>query len=163
HHRGTLQRPRDRSALPHEHPAAGLPAHHGHLPPVRVPHLHREPRGRPDVRGPRPAHQGGQVMATITTTQTQQRSAELNVLARKQRSLWLDAWYRLRRNRAAMAGLVVIAVACLVAIFAPVIAPHDPTAQDTPNQLMDPFFVSSKFKMDQYPLGSDQLGRDILS
>ena len=39
-------------------------------------------------------------MATITTTQTQQRSAELNVLARKQRSLWLDAWYRLRRNRA---------------------------------------------------------------
>jgi oligopeptide transport system permease protein len=102
-------------------------------------------------------------MATITTTQTQQRSAELNVLARKQRSLWLDAWYRLRRNRAAMAGLVVIGLACLVAIFAPVIAPHDPTAQDTPNQLMEPFFVSSKFKMDQYPLGSDQLGRDILS
>ena len=48
-------------------------------------------------------------MATITTTPGRptaaDRSAELNVLVRKQRSLWQDAWYRLLRNRAAVAGI----------------------------------------------------------
>ena len=60
-------------------------------------------------------------MATITTSPTQQRAIEMNVLARKQRSLWGDAFWRLRRNKAAMVGLAVIAAAALMAIFAPLI------------------------------------------
>ena len=47
-------------------------------------------------------------MSTAVTTQQQQRTAELNVLVRKQRSLWRDAFYRLLRNRAAIVGMVVI-------------------------------------------------------
>ena len=103
-------------------------------------------------------------MATAATTQ--QRSAEMNVIARKQRSLWGDALYRLIRNRAALVGLVVIAFAAFVAIFAPVIAPYDPYAQNGPKQLMEPIwtqFFGSKYTDPAYIFGSDELGRDILS
>src|SRR6266542_624565 len=106
-------------------------------------------------------------MATITTTPGQQRALDLNVLARKQRSLWRDALYRLRRNRAAMLGLLIIAVAGLVAIFAPLIAPIDPVTNNTPIANSDPEFAAaisgSKYVAPGHILGTDQLGRDILS
>ncbi len=104
-------------------------------------------------------------MATAVTTQDQ-RAAELNVLARKQRSLWGDALYRLLRNRAALVGLIVIAFAGLVAIFAPLIAPYDPLELNGPKQLMEPIWTKafgSKFTDPAYIFGSDELGRDILS
>jgi len=104
-------------------------------------------------------------VATAATTQ-QQRAAEINVTVRKQRSLWRDAMYRLVRNRAALVGLIVIAFAALVAIFAPLIAPYDPLEQNGPKQLMEPIwtqFFGSKFTDPAYILGSDELGRDILS
>jgi len=41
-----------------------------------------------------------------TASATQERAAELNILSRKQRSLWGDAVYRLFRNKAAVAGLI---------------------------------------------------------
>ena len=102
-------------------------------------------------------------MATITTSAAQQRSIEANLLTRKQRSLWQDAWWRLRRNRAAMLGIGIIAVTAILAIFAPMIAPFDPTTQDTKANNMDPFWVSSVYHNSKYLLGSDELGRDILS
>jgi oligopeptide transport system permease protein len=40
------------------------------------------------------------------------------------RSLWQDALARLRRNRAAVVSLVVLAVIALLAVFAPVLSPH---------------------------------------
>ena len=43
---------------------------------------------------------------------------DANVLVRKQRSLWQDAWWRLRRNKAAMAGLFVIGLASFAALTA---------------------------------------------
>jgi ABC-type dipeptide/oligopeptide/nickel transport system permease subunit len=60
-----------------------------------------------------------------TASTTQERAAELN-FARKQRSLWGDALYRLMRNKAAVAGLIVIGAAFFVAIFAQFLAPYDP-------------------------------------
>jgi oligopeptide transport system permease protein len=102
-------------------------------------------------------------MATITTSAAQQRSIEANLLTRKQRSLWQDAWWRLRRNKAAMLGLGIIALTAFLAIFAQVIAPYDPTAQDTKANNMDPFWVNSIYHSSKYVLGSDELGRDILS
>jgi len=103
-------------------------------------------------------------VASLTAASAgQPQSASLPILARKQRSLWGDARYRLFRNRAAMAGLAVIAVAALLAVLAPLVAPHDPYVLDTPNALMEPMWTGSKFTLDTYPLGSDQLGRDILS
>ena len=98
----------------------------------------------------------------------------MNVIARKQRSLWGDAFYRLIRNRAALVGLIVITFAALTAIFADFdllgirikLAPYDPLAQNGPKQLMEPIwtkFFGSKFTDPAYIFGSDELGRDILS
>jgi oligopeptide transport system permease protein len=102
-------------------------------------------------------------VATVTTTAAQQRAIDANVLARKQRSLWQDAWWRLRRNKAAMIGMGIIALAAFCAIFAPLIAPYDPIAQSTSTNNMDPFWVGGQYTNSRYLLGSDELGRDILS
>jgi oligopeptide transport system permease protein len=101
-------------------------------------------------------------MATASTTQ--ERAAELNLLARKQRSLWGDALFRLMRNKAAIAGLVVIAGAFLAAIFAPLLAPYNPILipQEVSSQ-MEPLWTGSKYTDPRYLLGTDFLGRDILS
>jgi len=109
-------------------------------------------------------------MATVTTTPGRtaaERSSDLNVLVRKQRSLWADAWYRLLRNKAAVLGMVIVVLFMVVAIISPFLTQwgilHDPLKQDTPNSLMEPLWTQSKFTNANYPFGSDQLGRDILT
>jgi oligopeptide transport system permease protein len=101
-------------------------------------------------------------VATISTP-AQERAIEANVLARKQRSLWQDALWRLRRNKAAMLGLAIIIFASLMAVFAPLVAPYDPIVQNTKAANADPFFARSQYVNPDYILGSDQLGRDLLS
>lgn len=81
-------------------------------------------------------------------------SDELGML-RKQRSLLSDAFYRLRQNRMAMLALVVVILLCLMAIFAPLIAPYDPT------KLMPG--GSNQPPNSRYLLGTDSVGRDELS
>jgi peptide/nickel transport system permease protein len=44
--------------------------------------------------------------------------------------LWREAWQRLRRNPGALVGFTLVAIFALVALFAPLIAPFDPRAQD---------------------------------
>lgn len=85
-----------------------------------------------------------------------------------QRSLWQDARERFKRNKAAMFGLVVIVLAALLAIFAPFIAPYDPTLPFTAGgrqapTLADPFWAGTEYVDSRYLLGTDQIGRDILS
>jgi oligopeptide transport system permease protein len=100
----------------------------------------------------------------VTASTTQQRAAELNVITRKQRSLWGDALYRLMRNKAAVAGLVVIAAAFLVAAFAQFIAPYSPIEiPQNPASQMEPIWTGSKYTDPRYILGTDFLGRDIVS
>jgi len=97
---------------------------------------------------------------------TDQRRPADALVARRQRSLWGDALTRLLHNRAAVVGLVVIAFAAFVAIFAGVLAPYDPLAQDPPKQLMEPIFTKafgSQYTDPAFILGSDALGRDLLS
>lgn len=60
-----------------------------------------------------------------------------------------------RRSRAAMAGLALTLLFVSLAILAPVLAPHDPTAFSLGQQLRPP--------SPAHPLGTDELGRDILS
>ncbi len=64
-------------------------------------------------------------------------------------------WVAFRRNRIAVAGLVIVVVLGLAAIFAPNIAPYDPIAQHIVDRLKPPSA--------QYPLGTDELGRDLFS
>ncbi len=65
-------------------------------------------------------------------------------------------WRRFRRNRTGMFGAIVVAVLVLVAILAPVLAPHDPFTTSR-NALLPPFANA------EHPLGTNHLGRDILS
>lgn len=44
--------------------------------------------------------------------------------------LWKEAWLRLRKNPGALLGFGLVAAFALIAIFAPLIAPFDPRAQD---------------------------------
>ena len=46
-------------------------------------------------------------------------------LETKSRNLWVDAWRRLRRNKLAVTGGLVLLLLCVVAIAAPLIAPYD--------------------------------------
>jgi peptide/nickel transport system permease protein len=68
---------------------------------------------------------------------------------------WL-AWLRIRRNRLAMTGLIIVGALLLVAAFAPLIAPHDPLAQNLGRRLLPPGTPGNI-------LGTDDFGRDILS
>ena len=51
----------------------------------------------------------------------------------KSSSLWRDAFRHLLKNRSAQIGLSVLGILLLVAIFAPLIAPHDPINFFDPN------------------------------
>jgi ABC-type dipeptide/oligopeptide/nickel transport system permease subunit len=70
-------------------------------------------------------------------------------------SLWRDAARRLLRNRLALAGGIVVLLLCLIAIFADVLAPWPYTKTN--------FGRLNEGPTRDYPLGTDQLGRDLLS
>lgn len=74
---------------------------------------------------------------------------------------WREFWADFSRNRGAVAGLVILAIVLLMAVFADVIAPHSPTLTDTGAFLKPPFFQEGGSLT--YPLGTDAIGRDILS
>ena len=71
------------------------------------------------------------------------------------RSLWRDAWRRLARNRAALAGLVILGVIALLAILAPVLSPYEFDAVD--------FDAISVPPDAHHWFGTDDLGRDLLA
>ncbi len=75
-------------------------------------------------------------------------------LLHKNSNLYLTL-VRLRRNRLAVVGLVVLLLLVLVAVFAPLLAPYDYAAQDLMSSFEPPSW--------KHPLGTDDFGRDILS
>jgi len=66
------------------------------------------------------------------------------------------AWRRFARHRTGMVGLVLVVLLVLVAALAPVLAPHDPFTTSR-NALLAPL------QDQRYLLGTDHLGRDVLS
>ncbi|MGI8643598.1 MAG: ABC transporter permease [Thermomicrobiales bacterium] len=101
--------------------------------------------------------------------QKEQQSDLSRVATRASRSLWSDAWRRLRRNKMAMAGLTYLIFLSVVAIFAPLIAPHNPVQSDPLNAgsyRNAAWIESDNPKKDgtwEYPLGTDSIGRDVFS
>lgn len=67
----------------------------------------------------------------------------------------VTVWRRFRKNRAALAGLALIGVFALAAVFAPFIAPYDPIAPSLADRMQPPSW--------EHFLGTDYMGRDILS
>ncbi|MBO5999009.1 MAG: ABC transporter permease [Lachnospiraceae bacterium] len=66
-----------------------------------------------------------------------------------------EALKRLRKNKTAMAGLIIILIMFLVAIFAPLIAPYTYTEQDYTATMQGPSAA--------HLFGTDNLGRDLFS
>jgi oligopeptide transport system permease protein len=71
------------------------------------------------------------------------------------KSLWSDGWKRLKKNRGAYWSMWFIVFVCLVAVFAPWIAPYSFDIQNIDRALMPPDSTNW--------LGTDSLGRDMLS
>ncbi|MDO5709199.1 MAG: ABC transporter permease [Coriobacteriales bacterium] len=74
---------------------------------------------------------------------------------RRAESYWAVSWRIFKKNKLGMVCLVIVVLLMLIAVFAPLIAPYDPYAIELTNRLAKPTSA--------HVLGTDELGRDILS
>lgn len=72
---------------------------------------------------------------------------------------------KLSTSRAYIFGLIIIVGFAIVALFAPLIAPHDPYASSFKQSDLPPMWVKNPLNPGEinHPLGTDMLGRDIFS
>ena len=84
----------------------------------------------------------------LTDTPTSRRHAKFAAM--------YTGWLNLKSNSMAMIGLGILVALVLIAALAPLLAPHDPFVQNLANRLQPP-------GTDGHILGTDSLGRDILS
>ena len=96
-------------------------------------------------------------MATNTAVQPR-----IAVRPRESAGLWRDAFGRLRKNRLAILGLILVMLLLFVGIFGPIIAPWPYQVQD-----LQAVFANGNRPLPplspNHILGTDQLGRDLLS
>jgi ABC-type dipeptide/oligopeptide/nickel transport system permease subunit len=71
------------------------------------------------------------------------------------------AWRRFALNPAALTGSLILLVVVGVALAAPWVAPHDPAKQSLLRRFTPPVWQAGGNAA--YPLGTDQVGRDVLS
>jgi peptide/nickel transport system permease protein/dipeptide transport system permease protein len=74
---------------------------------------------------------------------------------------FFDQLEQLWRNKTAVAGLIVIAAFVFCALFAPLLTPHNPVEASLYDQIKPPFWYD--IGTTEHILGTDDLGRDILS
>lgn len=86
---------------------------------------------------------------------TEKNGQPIDQAVRPHHTLWGDAWVRLRRNKLAVAGGIVILLIALAAVFAPLLTPYNYDKQDYDSTQLGPSFT--------HPLGTDLLGRDVLT
>lgn len=88
-----------------------------------------------------------------------QESADFSVTGGRTRSRVVGgvakSWRVIRSDQLATAGALIVLGLVFVAVFAPILAPYDPSAQDLNNTLAGPSA--------DHLLGTDNTGRDILS
>lgn len=70
-------------------------------------------------------------------------------------SLWSESWRNFRKNKIALAGMVIVVFFILLALFAPVIAPYDFKEPNMSNRLVSPSA--------EHWFGTDDFGRDVFS
>ncbi|SMH44231.1 ABC transporter permease subunit [Azospirillum agricola] len=73
----------------------------------------------------------------------------------------VEFWYHFKQNKGALLGLVVILVIAFVAVFAELLAPHDPNIQYRDAILAAPVWYEGGTW--RFILGTDDIGRDMLS
>ncbi len=74
---------------------------------------------------------------------------------------WSEFWRGFAKNKGAVVGLAFMAVVCVAALFAPWVAPYSPIEQFRDHFLAPPAWVAGGSS--QFWLGTDEVGRDILS
>ncbi len=72
-----------------------------------------------------------------------------------------ELWRSLRRGKGALLGAAILVVMILAAVLAPYVAPHDPVQAEITQRLRPP--VWAERGTPENLLGTDQLGRDVLS
>ncbi len=77
------------------------------------------------------------------------------VLSNARKRFYVEAWRRFRENKLAFAFLFILGIFFIIAIIGPYIAPYDPYKINLARAREPPSL--------QHPLGTDELGRDILS
>ena len=87
-------------------------------------------------------------------------TAQLSTAAIRRRML-AEFWFYFRQNRGAVAGLIIFVLLVLTAVLAPFLAPHDPTTQYRDAFLLPPAWQDGGRA--EFPLGTDAVGRDMLS
>jgi len=83
------------------------------------------------------------------------------------RTYWSDAWQRLRKDRAALCGALIVSLLLVVALGAPVLSPHDPDfgyveGISLMGQPLPPGSAGPPARPG-FLLGTDNIGRDLLS
>ena len=96
-------------------------------------------------------------MAHVSTTAMDK--AKAGEVTRRER--FAEFWFYFSENKGAVIGLWVFLALVLLAILAPLIAPHAPNAQYRDAVLLPPFWQEGG--RSAYLLGTDQVGRDLLS
>ena len=86
------------------------------------------------------------------------------------RGRWADVWRQFRAHRGAFWGMMFLVFITLFVTVGPLFWPHDPTALDIRSKDMRPFYVGlfagedSNVKWSwEHPLGTDNLGRDLMA
>lgn len=95
------------------------------------------------------------MMKTTTEQQTKTIIQPHTPQKPKKRSQWGEVWRRLKRNKMAMFGLVILIIIIFTAFFADYLAPYSYREQNLRNINQPP--------NSQHLLGTDDLGRDMLS
>lgn len=72
------------------------------------------------------------------------------------RSLWIDAWHRLLKNRAAVVSGVIMAALVLLVVFGPLLLPWEADFTDWDHTSTPPSLATGHW------FGTDAVGRDIL-
>ncbi len=104
-------------------------------------------------------------MTNISNTERPVDSEVVAKLASESRNatkaMLVEFWYYFSQNRGAVIGLAVFALLVIVAIFAPLLAPHNPDMQYRDSFLAPPFWEEGG--KTAFLLGTDAVGRDMLS
>lgn len=83
------------------------------------------------------------------------KGGSITEAAARPRTVWSEAWRRFRRIRTAVLGAVVLLTLCVVVLIGPLIYTASPTKTN--------FAVAQRPPSAEYPLGTDDLGRDMLA
>ncbi len=93
--------------------------------------------------------------------QSAQTLPKAQITAIEQKQLRLRWLHSLRRSPVGLLGMLLVSLVVIMALAAPLLAPHDPTKINIKARLAPPAWAEGGDPA--FPLGTDQLGRDLLS